>query len=351
MRVLVVTPWYPTPERPHIGVFVQRDVETLRRSHEVRVLHLTDTGAASTDEVERVAFRRGSPISAARARRRVRELARAADVLHSHAISVLPAIPRRLRLPWVHTEHWSGLLNPETASLPIRVAGSVLARSLRRPDVVIAVSERLGDAIAAHRRGETVVIPNAVTAPTGASAPSRDLVLAAVGGLIDRKQPLVAVETVAALARRGADPVLVWAGDGPERDAVRSRAAELGVSDRIDLRGDVSPAEISAVLQSARLFLLPTRGETFGVAIAEALRHGLPVVVGDSGGHTEYIRAEDGELVGGSDPELWADAVERALILDRDEIRRSAESRFSEDARVAAFDEAYRTAALIKEGI
>ena len=70
----------------------------------------------------------------------------------------------------------------------------------------------------------------------------------------------------------------------------------------------------------------------------------MPVVVGDDGGHTEFVRVEDGELVGSTDPAAWATAVESALARDRAEIRDSAEARFSEDARRAAFDDVYRTA-------
>lgn len=346
MRVLVVTPWYPTAENPQTGIFVQRDVETLRSSHEVTVLHLGGaTAVASADErVESLAYSVASPAGIHRARRRIRELATTVDVVHSHAISALPAVPRDLPVPWVHTEHWSGILSPRTAPLPVRVIGGWMMGFLRYPDVVVAVSERLAVAIRRVRRGPTFVVPNGVDAPVTSPERGGGLVIAGVGGLISRKRPVLAVETVAALVRRGHDPRLVWAGDGPERARMRARAAELGVAERIELLGNVGPDEVSALLGTADVFLLPTEGETFGVAIAEALRHGVPVVVGDDGGHTEYVDIEDGELVGTVDVSDWADAVESVLGRDRAGIRRRAELRFSDEVRCAAFLEVYRTA-------
>lgn len=346
MRILVVTPWYPTEENPQTGVFVQRDVDTLRRTHEVSVLHLSGSpDRPLADElVERVAYSAASPAGIRRARRRIRERAATVDIVHSHAISALPAVPRRLSVPWVHTEHWSGILSPRTVSFPVRVVGGWMTRMLQYPDVVVAVSERLAAAVRRTRSGPTIVVPNAVATPDAALSDITELVIVGVGGLIARKRPVLAVETVAALVERGRNPRLIWAGEGPERDRVLARAAELGVRDRVELRGNVDPAAISGLLGSARVFLLPTEGETFGVAIAEALIHGLPVVVGDDGGHTEYVRPADGVLVGSTDADDWAAAVEAALDCDREEIRRSAELRFSDDARRAAFDAVYRTA-------
>lgn len=347
MKILVVTPWYPTPESPQTGVFVRRDVDTLRMDHDVDVLHLAPRAGSDSAApgVERTSYRVASPLSIVRAQRLIRRRAAGYDVVHSHAISALLAIPRRLPVPWVHTEHWSGALNPKTAGLLVRAAGAVLLRLLNGPDVVIAVSAALAAVVRRHRRGPVVVVPNAVMAPVSTPRPAIDeLTLIGVGGLIPRKRPVLAVETLAALAGEGCDARLLWVGDGPERGPMLARAAELGVSERVDLRGDLPPESVSDELLAARVFLLPTQAETFGVAIAEALRHGLPVVVGDDGGHTEFVGESDGALVGSADPAAWADAVEAVLALDRAQIARRAEERFSEDTRRAAFADAYRVA-------
>lgn len=295
------------------------------------------------------------PDHLARASLAVRELSRGADVLHTAVFStLLPVATRRVELPWVHTEHWHGVTSTSGDSPLIRLATPPLRALLRRPDVVTAVSEMatapirelrgprptavvpcvvapparvparrdlpLGDAVSAGARG---------TAPTEADAAVRTdagdtegaLRLVAVGGLVPGKRPMLAVETLAALRDRGTDAELTWVGDGPLRGEVAERAAELDV--RVRLTGALAAHEVSAELARADLFLLPTRRETFGVAIAEALAHGRPVVTGDDGGFREF--ADDGvaTFVDSEDAEFWAGAV--LDVLDRTRDRSAAE--------------------------
>ena len=50
MKVLAVTTWFPSVSAPTSGVFVQRDVELLRREHEVDVLHLHPPGLVGPED-------------------------------------------------------------------------------------------------------------------------------------------------------------------------------------------------------------------------------------------------------------------------------------------------------------
>ena len=72
-----------------------------------------------------------------------------------------------------------------------------------------------------------------------ALAADGSLRLVSTGGLIPRKDPLVAVGTVAELVSRGVDAHLVWLGEGPLREATVTEARRLGVEERISpmLRG------------------------------------------------------------------------------------------------------------------
>ena len=69
---------------------------------------------------------------------------------------------------------------------------------------------------------------------------------------------------------------------GPEEDGhlaeVLVRARQAGVGDSIDYVGVVDGEAKGALYRSADLFVLPTFSENFGVVVAEALAHGLPVI-------------------------------------------------------------------------
>ncbi|WP_122260769.1 glycosyltransferase [Ornithinimicrobium cerasi] len=343
MRVLVVTTWYPTAASPGTGIFVARDVAAIATLHDVRVLHLVAptlveqgpsgyavtpggrggapaASAGAVVPVEQLVMDPRRPDHVLRAALRVGALAGHADVVHTMAVSaLLPMTGWRPAVPWVHTEHWSGLTAPETLSPALRLARGAVRPLLRRPDVVAVVGEGLAEGVRGLRAGPVVVVPNIVDGPD-VPAPRRapavaltdrgPLELVAVGALIDRKDPLTAVEATAELRRRGVDARLTWVGEGPLRGRTAERAGRLAVP--LTLTGAVDPPDVPGLVSASDLFLLPTRAETFCVAAAEALARGRPVVVGDSGGPRAFVAPPSGLLVPpGAPAAQWADAVEQ----------------------------------------
>lgn len=361
MKIVAVTTWYPTGLSPSLGAFVEKDVEVLARDHEVEVVHLVPPSLHDGESVvergdvrvHRVVMSTQRPDHVARAARELRPLLRDADLVHTMAFSaLLPFALGRPDAPWVHTEHWSGLTNPGTLPAVWQVALPVLRPLLARPDVVTAVCEYLARPIRDVRSGRTAIVPCIVPSPTPlAPRPERGEVLrlAAVGGLIDRKDPVLAVETVAALRERDVVAELTWVGSGPLRDRVLGRADELGVADRVHLPGVQDATGVSDVLAGADMFFLPTRADNFCVSAAEALVHGRPVVVGATGGQGEYIRSEVGSLVDVQDAGAYADAIvatdARTRSLDAAEIAATIGDRFSPESVQQGYADAYRDAA------
>lgn len=70
----------------------------------------------------------------------------------------------------------------------------------------------------------------------------------------------------------------VFAGDGPEREALERRARELGLSDRVRFLGRVDDAQKAQLLNAADVFCLPSEHEGQPLAILEAMSLGTPVV-------------------------------------------------------------------------
>ena len=174
----------------------------------------------------------GDPRQMLRAMRAVRRHARATrpDVIHSMGFSSLPFAAVAGSAPWVHTEHWSGVTHPASAGRAWNAARGA-RHLLRLPRRVTAVSSDMAERLQPlTRRGALDVVGNvvdpAVPAPRGDTPGLR---LLAVGSLVDVKDPLLAVATVAALHRSGHDVTLRWAGSGGLADAVaRGRPARGG---------------------------------------------------------------------------------------------------------------------------
>lgn len=107
---------------------------------------------------------------------------------------------------------------------------------------------------------------------------------------------------------------LDFIGDGPDEQAVRTLARDLGVGDRIAFLGRRS--DVAAILARAHIFVLSSLSEGFPISTLEAMRAGLPVVVSDVGGAGEAVRdGETGYLVGRADPDELADRLRR-LVAD-----------------------------------
>jgi glycosyltransferase involved in cell wall biosynthesis len=90
--------------------------------------------------------------------------------------------------------------------------------------------------------------------------------------------------------------------------AVRRLAADLGIGDRCTLAGPQAGSRLQATYAAADLLVLPSRAETYGMVVTEALSHGLPVLAHDVGGVREAL----GETVGGGPPGLLVRGGDRA---------------------------------------
>ncbi|QTG75110.1 glycosyltransferase family 4 protein [Trueperella pecoris] len=323
MRIVMVTPWFPTRKNPSSGSFVLKDCQALIAAGvDLSVVHLVAphvddrTRAVMVDGVRtvRIPMATNNPFSIARARIALSTHIAAADVVHTQAISAIePFAVRGPGKPWVHTEHWSGISNPHNLSPLWHKIQPALKQLERLPDVVVAVNDYLARPIRDIRGSKPVrIIPCQVPTPAQL-VPRRSerevLHLVSTGGLVPGKRPLVAVQTVRELLDRGRDARLTWLGDGPLRPDVEALASQLGVT--VILPGHVSPSEVQMRLGESDMFLGPSEGENFFVSAAEAIVNGRPLVVGATGGHREYIDPAVGELVDSADPADYADAIVR----------------------------------------
>jgi glycosyltransferase involved in cell wall biosynthesis len=129
----------------------------------------------------------------------------------------------------------------------------------------------------------------------------------------------------------------------PYRDECLRLARELGVLDRVDVRGYVPRAELLSLYARAAFAAVPSRYEGFGYAVAQALCAGLPLISSDAASLPELLPDARSSLDPGDVP-AWSDAM-RAMLAGRDaadaratELRPASIARFAwgECARLVA---------------
>jgi glycosyltransferase involved in cell wall biosynthesis len=96
---------------------------------------------------------------------------------------------------------------------------------------------------------------------------------------------------------------------------IRALVDRLGLGGRVSLAGDLDAQGLEAAYDRADAFVLATRRETFGMAVAEALAHGLPVVSTMTGAIPDLVDADAGILVRPGDIAGLADALTRVIAV------------------------------------
>jgi glycosyltransferase involved in cell wall biosynthesis len=253
----------------------------------------------------------------------------------------LPRESRRLRLvALVHHPLFleTGLGEAEARTLRRLEQGclALVRRVLCTSPHTVAVLAEMG--VAKDRIGVVVPgtdrVPDPVPAEAGEGDRKGPTRLLTVATLTARKGHLVLIEALASLA--GLDWHLTCAGsttrDPAVASAVRAAIARHGLENRVDLVGEMPPGTLGSLYRSADVFVLPSFYEGYGMALAEALAHGLPVVSTDAGAIPSTVPGGAGILVPPGDARALADALHR-LLAGKEEM-----ARLREGARRAARD-------------
>jgi glycosyltransferase involved in cell wall biosynthesis len=148
---------------------------------------------------------------------------------------------------------------------------------------------------------------------------SGDVRFICVANLSAHKRPLDVVEAFARLGGLDASLTLIGAGVDPRlAERVRMRLEQPDVAGRARWLGPLAPADLPAELATADVFVLPALDESYGMAVAEAMRAGLPAIVARSGNLPNLVRdGVDGLVVAPRDVRALAGAM-RALGPDRE---------------------------------
>ena len=144
-------------------------------------------------------------------------------------------------------------------------------------------------------------------------------VLLSVGRLSEQKNQKCLIAAFATIANFIPDWELRIVGEGELRIELERQIRELNLEGRVQLPG--ATKNIVGEYLNAQLFVLPSAYESFGLATAEAIAYGLPVVgFADCPGTNQLIRHnENGILVSGEDRILSLANVLKLLMLSTDE--------------------------------
>lgn len=350
IRVLTLTPFYPSQQDPVGGCFVSEPVEALaqmgipnsvlavqpfyRRKPRppesnvpvrwIRYLSLpSGIGLPSAG-----AFLFAKIVGRVRKLRAERKL----NLIHAHG--ALPCghaamlLSRELEVPYVVTVH--GLDAFSTQQVKGRSAEwcrRISVRVYRSARRVICISEKVREEVLEGTGSgcRTSVVYNGVNPDLfspGQDTGSDEMTVLSVGNLIPIKAHDVLIQAMAALVGEFPKLILQIIGNGPESARLHSLARELGVLERVQFLGRQSRDQVAAFMRRCTIFALPSRYEGLGCVYLEAMATGKPVIGCRGQGIAEVIRhGSNGFLVG---PDNVKELSLALGMLLRDERRRLA---------------------------
>lgn len=213
-----------------------------------------------------------------------------------------------------------------------------------RSDVVVAVSQRLADQVERGTGRRPSVrhngLPSSLWEDAGTAA-DRDIDVLFVGRLVREK----GVEQLPDLAAcLGPGENLVIAGQGPLQKQLSTAFAH---NTQVTMLGEVAPPDVARLMRRAKVLVVPSVDEPFGMVVLEGMAAGAAVLASNVGGIPEIVNdGVDGILVAPGNNSQWRAALRSLLETPgrREALaaRASVSSRrFDERRTLAALHEAY----------
>jgi glycosyltransferase involved in cell wall biosynthesis len=217
----------------------------------------------------------------------------AVGFMHSAYIPLAVALSNS-RVPVIASEHivYDHYRHLPAEALALRLTAPLYAR-------ITVISEAIRRSYPKGLADRMEVISNPVTRAARVADPvgGSSKILLNVGRLFEQKDQRTLIGAFALVAGAYPDWTLRILGEGPLRSMLETLVREKGLESRVQLPGAVS--DIAREYESAQVFAMPSLYESFGLATAEALAHGLPAIgFADCPGTNELIRdTENGLLV------------------------------------------------------
>jgi len=269
------------------------------------------------------------------------------DIIHAHnsvnAGMLAVELKKSLGIPYVLTEHSSYFYqNLIPHKLFSRVSDAIFMASkflVVSPRLKKTLEEKLGNVA-----GGAEFVPN-VLPPlfeqddqliTRKHCPSAPFIFLCVGNLLSVKGHEFLLEAFASFCGTENHAILKIIGNGPLLEELRCLTVSYGIEDKVFFLGELPQDSVKSAMLSADVLVLPSKFETFGVVLIEALSCGLPVVATSCGGPDVIVDEESGILVTPEDSAALSDGLSWAFTYAHEMspgiIRAHAVARFGGEA-------------------
>ena len=368
-HILFIPSWYPSSDAPLLGTFFQEQAEMFAEvGHKVGVLHARFHHLPSATwlkgPTEPITITNENNITVVRASKRLfqpgpfhripsiyRSFVRSheklalkmydaykavhgpPDIIHAKATMwgaiLAKAIANRENIPYLVTAH-SSVFARDIVGPRERITAALALKSANR---LLSVSSTLAkdlERILGIQASKFTTAPNMIDLEKFPYTPlpkNGTFTFGYMANLVKDKGH----KTLLQAFKKVTNAKLLLAGDGPLRKQLEQLITSLGIDDRVEFVGEIPRQKACEFFQSVDAFVHPSRYETFGIVLIEALSTGRPVVATRCGGPNDIVRNEDGILVDVDDADGLAEAMRSMINMDWDTklMREGVEARYT----------------------
>jgi glycosyltransferase involved in cell wall biosynthesis len=229
-----------------------------------------------------------------------------------------------------HSETDRALLHDAERALMPRLARVIVTSP--------STAERLAAEFGVDARRIAVVAPGTAEAPRSAGSGGGACTVLSVGALIPRKGHDVLLEALAKLFDLDWQLTIVGSERRDPAHAARlhALATRLAIEGQVSFAGEIDPAALESLWQRTDIFALATYWEGYGMAIAEALKRGIPVAVTAGGAAGALVTPQSGVACTPGDVATLSKSLRR-LIFDVDLRQSMAQAAWTEGQNLPAW--------------
>jgi len=248
------------------------------------------------------------------------------------------------RIPFVITEHFSVFARKLATGAEMKFAAKIFKES----NACIAVSKEFCSLLQNLFHVPFLYVPNVVNTEVfnlpDQSFHSEKKQLISVGSLDENKNHALLIQSLKAMSN--IDFHLTIVGVGPLKQFLYQIVRELNLEKCVTFFGYATKQQLNHLLQQSDVFVLPSKYETFGVVLIEAMACGVPVVSTRCGGPESIIINEKLGMFCDADAQSLGNCISMALARqwDRSYIRMYAVENFSSEAVAGQLEVIYRKA-------
>jgi L-malate glycosyltransferase len=268
------------------------------------------------------------------------------DLIHSHlsypAGFLGTIIQKRMKIPNLITEH-----SRVTNYFRSRLHKLCVIYAFKNAASVIAVSNSLKSELSPLCSHPVNIINNIVNTDKFKLTKPKSfqiLNIGFLGGLGNNNKGLDILLKAASLLQKK-DFILHIGGKGILLETYQTMSKEFNIEGNCKFYGEIPRDKITDFYSGLDLFVLPSRYETFGIVLIEAMSCGIPVIATRCGGPEEIVVPSTGILIEKENPEELATAIQCMLknpgSYNKEDIRKYAVEKFGQSAFIEEITRVY----------